>query len=92
MDVKKIFTMLIGVVACVVIGALLLNTIMPNAAAAISNSIEGMIFNATGIQMDFNGDGIGGEDNSDQEFDAINDQEAEQVSGNVTGFGGTTNK
>ena len=50
------------------------------------------IYNATNIQMDFNGDGLGGADNSDQEFDAINDQEAEQVSGNVNGFGGISDK
>lgn len=57
MSVKKIFGLLITVVACVIIGALVLNVLVPNAATAIVNAVEGMIYNATSLEFDFNGDG-----------------------------------
>lgn len=91
MDVKKIFTMLIGIVACVVLGAFLLNTFMPNVTAAVVNAMEDMVYNVTGLSMNFNGDGkSGGQSVSGTTtYDATNQQAAEDVAGNVAGFGGT---
>ena len=57
MGVKKIFTVLITIVACVLIGALVLNFLLPNAATGLVDTSEDMIFKATGIAFDFAGDG-----------------------------------
>lgn len=57
MDVKKIFIILISVVACLFIGAFVLNTLLPNAVSTGINTIEGAIQNGTGIKLDINGDG-----------------------------------
>lgn len=56
MSVKKIFITLITVVACVMIGAFVLNVLMPNAITTGTNAIESQLYRATGIKMDFNGD------------------------------------
>ena len=59
MSVKKIFIILITVVACVMIGALVLNVLMPNVMTSVVDSVENMVHNATGMKMDFNGNGKG---------------------------------
>lgn len=59
-SVKKIFTVLIIMVACVMIGALVLNVLLPNVATSIVDALEQMVFNATGMQFDWNGNGAGG--------------------------------
>lgn len=61
-SVKKIFIVLIVVVACVMIGALVLNVLMPNVMVTIVDSVENMINRATGMSVDFNGNGIAGSD------------------------------
>lgn len=58
MSVKKIFITLITVVACVMIGAFVLNVLMPNAIKTGTNAIEDQMYKATGIKLDFNGDGV----------------------------------
>lgn len=60
MKVSKIFTILIIVVACVMLGALVLNVLFPNVAKTMCNAIEDSIFKATGMSFDFNGDGTAG--------------------------------
>lgn len=60
MDVKKIFIMLITIVACVVIGALVLNTLLPGVTQSLINATEDMLFSATGMSFDFNNDGTSG--------------------------------
>jgi hypothetical protein len=60
MNVKKIFILLITIVACVMVGALILNVLMPNVTGAMVNSVEHMVFSATGMNFDFNGDGVNG--------------------------------
>lgn len=55
MSVKKIFITLIIIVACVIIGALVLNKLVPNATTALVDAVEGQIYNATGMTFDFNG-------------------------------------
>lgn len=59
MSVAKIFKTLIVVVVCVIIGAFVLNTLLPNVVANLCNIIENGIKNATGISFDLNGDGVG---------------------------------
>jgi len=60
MSVAKIFKILIIVVACVIIGALVLNVLLPNTTRALVNAVEDNIFRATGMTFDLNGDGIQG--------------------------------
>ena len=61
-SVKKIFIILIVVVACVMIGALVLNVLMPNVMVTLVDSVENMINRATGMSVDFNGNGVKGDD------------------------------
>lgn len=56
MSVAKIFKVLIIVVACVIIGALVLNVLLPNTTKSLVNAVENQVFNATGLSFDFNGD------------------------------------
>ena len=60
MSVGKIFKVLIIVVACVIIGALVLNVLLPNTATTLVNAVEDQITNATGLKFDLNGDGDAG--------------------------------
>lgn len=63
MNVKSIFKTLIIIVMCVLLGAFLLNILLPNVTAGIVNATEDQIFNATGLQFDFNNDGNTGDNN-----------------------------
>lgn len=56
MGVRKIFIVLITVVVCVILGAFVLNIIMPNAVSAMVNSLEATLYQATGMKIDLNGD------------------------------------
>lgn len=58
--VKKIFVILITIVALVLIGAIVLNRLLPNTTAQVINAVEGAIFKATGLNFNFNGDNISG--------------------------------
>ena len=60
MSVGKIFKILVVIVACVIVGALVLNVLLPNVSTSLVNAVEGQIFNATGMSFDFNGDGNSG--------------------------------
>lgn len=70
MSVSKIFITLIIIVACVAIGALVLNILLPNVTATLVNAVENMIYQATKLQFDFNGDGTTG--SAGTEFNAVN--------------------
>ena len=70
MTVGKIFKVLIIVVACVIIGALVLNVLLPNTATALVNSTEDMIYKATGMSFDFNGDSNAGATNTTNTYNA----------------------
>ena len=63
-SVKKIFMVLITVVACVLVGAFLLNILLPNATTTLIDSAEDMIYKATGMSFDFNSNGIAGSNKS----------------------------
>ena len=50
--VKKIIVVLITIVVCVVIGAIVINIVAPNAAQAVIGGVESGIHAATGIEID----------------------------------------
>lgn len=64
MDIKKIFITLIVIVVMVMIGAMVINVLLPNVSTQIVNATEDMVFKATGLQFDFNGDGVIGSSNT----------------------------
>lgn len=86
MSVKKIFMTLIIIVACVMIGAFILNVLMPNVATELVNATEDQIYKATGLSFDFNHDGTSGQNNTT--YDGTQDAGAETGinGGNVAGF------
>lgn len=57
MSVRKIFIVLITIVVCVILGAFVLNVIMPNTVTALISAMESTIYNSTGVRLDLNGDG-----------------------------------
>lgn len=63
MSVSGIFKTLIIIVACVIVGAIVLNVFLPNVVTSLSNAVEGSIYNATGMSFDLNGDGTAGQAN-----------------------------
>lgn len=80
MGVKKIFITLITIVACVIIGAFLLNTLLPNVTTTLIDSTEDMLFKATSMSFDFNNNGNAG--------DVNNTYKGENSDGTVTGVTG----
>lgn len=68
MSVKKIFIVLITIVACVIIGAFVLNILLPNVTTALVDATEQMIYNATSMNFDFNGNGVAGRQGGGQNF------------------------
>lgn len=59
--VRKIFTILIVVVICIVIGAFVINILVPNALTSTVNAVEDTLYSATGMRLDLNGDSKAGE-------------------------------
>lgn len=86
MSVKKIFITLIIIVACVMIGALILNILMPNVTKTLINATEDMIHSATGMSFDFNGDGDAGGKQQTYSGDYEGEKAEGQEDGNVDGF------
>ena len=76
MGVRKIFIVLVTIVICVIIGAFAINTLMPNTVKAVVNATEDMIYNATGLVFDLNGDANVGN---------------ESLRGNTTNYTGSSN-
>jgi len=60
MKVSKIFVVLITVVVCVIIGAFVINILMPNTVTSVVDTVENQIQHATGISLDLNGNGVAG--------------------------------
>jgi len=83
-NVKKIFIVLITIVACVLIGAFLLNILMPNVTTTVINATEDMIFRATGLSFDFNKDTIKGGINT--QYEGTQDGKDGTGVDNVDGF------
>lgn len=87
MGVRKIFIVLVTIVACVILGAFVLNTLMPNTVKSISNATEDMIFKATGMGLDLNGDNTAGSNHNRAYSAAVEDNTAGIAGGNtVTGY------
>ena len=82
--VKKIFTVLITAVACILIGAFILNAVVPNATSAIADAIDNTVFMATGIQMDINGNGTSGSASADVSGSSTDDGTAQNGTGGGT--------
>lgn len=91
MDVKKIFIMLITIVACVILGAFVLNVLMPNVVTTVINAVEQQIWRATGLSFDFNNDGNTGGAMGQSNAGQIGENEDETVTGEantgISGFG-----
>lgn len=83
--VKKIFTVLGTAVACIIAIAFLLNIVLPNGLNGISNAIENSIQQATGVEIDLNGDGTHSTDEKSQ------DDYSSGKTNAVSGFNGTVN-
>ncbi len=89
MSVKKIFMTLVVIVMCIILGAFLINVLLPNVTAQVINSAEDSVFKATGMQFDFNSDGHTGTNNNDYSGDGVGKgSNADQIydSGAVDGF------
>lgn len=88
MSVGKIFKVLIIIVACVIIGALILNTLLPNAATSLVDSVEDMIYKSTSMSFDFNGNGNAGGTNNNNIYnpDITSGGQSTDVQGGVEGF------
>lgn len=69
MKVQNIFKLLVTVVACIVLGAMVLNIFLPNVVTQLSGVVEDSIFKATGMAFDFNGDGQVGSSNANNTYD-----------------------
>lgn len=67
-----------------ILGAFLINILLPNVTQQVTNAAEQSLFNATGMSFDFNGDG------STVNSGAI-DQTQTQVGNNQNDMSGATN-
>ena len=86
MGVGKIFKVLIVIVVCVIIGAMVINSIVPNATAGIIDAIESMIHKATGLSFDFNGNGKSGGAGTKEFHDTTDGGKTGDWKTNVEGF------
>lgn len=79
---KKVLIFLITIVICVLIGAFAINTLVPNGVNGLINAMEVQIKNATGMELDFNGDGVG----SSNTVNTGAQSDDQMEGGGVTGF------
>lgn len=86
MSVKKVFVTLITIVACVLIGAVVLNTLLPNVTTTLIASTEDMIFKATKLSFDFDKDGVAG---GSTRTNYTGDEAETGANAGVAGFGGS---
>ena len=86
--VRKVFTILIVVVLCIVLGAFALNVLLPNVTNALVTSVENGIYSATGISLDLNGDGVSGSANNTSIGSTVTS--TPDIGVGVSGFGGGT--
>lgn len=88
MNVKKIFITLITVVACVILGAFVLNTLMPNVTTTLINAVEDQIFKATNLKFDFNNDNDAGTNDNSYAGQNSDKTVTGDTGNNVVGFSG----
>lgn len=84
MNVAGIFKILIIVVACIIVGGILLNVLLPNTVNGMINWGEKGIKAATGADFDLNGDGDIGAD-ADNKVDDTMGLENDNVDGYQSG-------
>ena len=92
MGVRKIFIVLVTIVACVILGAFVLNTLMPNVVVTVIDATEDMIYKATGLSFDFNSNEEGGSTGA-TDGNYVGEQKGgdyDNLSGGVEGFGNGT--
>ena len=82
---KKIFVMLIAIVGIIIVGAFLLNTLLPNVVKSVVNAVEDSIYKATKMSFDFNGDNDFGNNGATYNGN-ITDNSAATTGGAVDGF------
>lgn len=82
--VKKIFSILIIVVVFVLIGAFTINTLLPNTTTVMVDAVEGMIYKATKLELDFNGNGKAG--SNENQYDGETDGTDGTGKGVIDGF------
>lgn len=85
MGVSKIFKVLIVMVVCMLLGAFILNIILPNFVTTAVNATEDSVFKATGMSFDWNKDGDKGS-SSPSSYDGDNEGKSDQTTGGVEGF------
>lgn len=83
MNVSGIFKILIIVVACIIVGGILLNVLLPNGLNSIVGWMESGVKAATGSNFDLNGDGSIGTPTAQQDTTGSGADGA-----NVTGYNG----
>ena len=88
MNVKKIFITLITVVACVILGAFVLNTLMPNVTTTLIDAVEDQIFKATSLEFDFNNNKNAGTNSNSYAGQNSDDTVTGDTGDNVIGFSG----
>lgn len=86
MGVRKIFIVLVTIVACVILGAFVLNILMPNVTVTLINSLEDLIYDATALDFDFNADGNSGSVDTTT-YTGDNASTQANVNAGVDGFG-----
>ena len=87
MNVKSIFVTLIVVVCCVIVGAFVINILLPNVTTTLINAVEEQIYNATGMAFDFNNDSTkGGDSNNEFAGDRDGSTDAVGAENAVQGF------
>lgn len=86
MNVKKIFITLITIVACVIVGAFVLNALLPNVTTTLIDSTEDMIYKSTGMSFDFNNNGNTGSNNGTYTGENTDDTVTGVTGDNVEGF------
>ena len=91
-SVKKIFTVLIVMVACVVVGALVLNVLLPNVSSTLIDALEQMVYNATGMKFNWNGNDSQIKEDGKVDFtgdNSVKDKDGNDIgkSGEVSGLG-----
>lgn len=87
MNVKKIFMTLIIVICCVILGAFIINILLPNTTSTLINAVEDQLYNATGMKFDFNNDGTaGGSSNNSYSGERTGNEDAINSDSAVEGF------
>lgn len=88
MKVQGIFKVLVIMVACIVLGAMVLNIFLPNVVTQIATAAEDAVFKGTGMSFDFNGDNRAGGSNSNNTYnDNSNGGNFEdEIAADVEGF------